>query len=77
MGDTFCAFDREEHSDVFHGLLNKLHPMLKFTCEKENSAVWLILNDIRSNLVFLSSVYSKPTFTGLYTCDCFLLNNKT
>ena len=49
--------------------LNRQHPNIKFTIEKEknNQLPFLdILNDSSSNK-FVTSVYRKPTYTGLLT----------
>ena len=48
---------------------NSLHQSLKFTIEKEenNSLPFLDVSAEKTEPGFLTSVYSKPTFSGLYT----------
>lgn len=50
--------------------LNNMHPALNFTQEKEvdSSLSFLDILANRSLSGFVSFVYRKPTFTGLYTC---------
>ena len=55
--------------DQYFAVLNSLHPSLRFTVEKEKDGV-LPLLDVKiekSSNEFLTSVYRKPAFTGLYT----------
>ena len=69
VGDIFCLFKCETDADRFLTFLNRQHPNIKFTIEKEknNQILFLdILNDSSSNK-FVSSVYRKPTYTGLLT----------
>lgn len=59
MDDIFCVFDVEEQCAVFHGLLNELYSVLKFTCGKKNNMVLTFL-DVplhRSGSFFLTFVY--------------------
>ena len=53
---------------VFFDTLNQLHFSLSFTIEEENNGQLLFLDVLveRSDSSFLTSVYRKPTFTGLY-----------
>ena len=46
-----------------------MHPSLRFTVEKEKDGVlpFLDVKVEKSSNEFLTSVYRKPTFTGLYT----------
>ena len=69
VGDIFCLFKCETDADRFLTFLNRQHPNIKFTIEKEknNQLPFLhILNDSSSNK-FVTSVYRKPTYTGLLT----------
>ena len=68
VDDTFVGFSsRSEALNFFHKL-NDLYPSLSFTMEEENSNKFAFLDVFveRSELVFLISIYWKPTFTGLY-----------
>ena len=59
----------ETDSERFLTFLNRQHPNTKFTIEKEknNQLPFLdILNDSSSNRL-VTSVYRKPTYTGLLT----------
>ena len=46
--------------------LNKLHPSLRFTLEKESNSTLPFLDVLvyKEDYCFLSSVYRKSTFTG-------------
>lgn len=54
---------------MLYRLLNELHPALRFTREKENNMALAFLRVLIHSLDihFSTSVYSKPTFMGLYT----------
>ena len=49
--------------------LNSKHPNIKFTyeIEKDHCLPFLDVNIMFSNGIFSTSVYRKPTFTGLFT----------
>ena len=68
MDDTFAIFGSELDCDHFKGKLNLLHPVLKFTVEKEqnNSLSFLDVLVEKDGTGFLTRVYRKPTFTGQY-----------
>ena len=72
MDDIFCLFKDENEAIQFLNYLNNLHPNIKFTVEKENLGklpfldVLVDKNDANKEK-FLTSVYRKPTFTGLLT----------
>ena len=73
VDDTF-ALEDGENDDEFLQELNNLHPALQFTREKEQESK-LPFMDVHvhkkalpdSTIQFETSVYRKPTFTGLYT----------
>ena len=68
VDDTFAIFKQENDVDDFLVTLNRLHPALKFTFEKEHDGK-LPFPDIlveRTELDFETSVYRKPTFSGQY-----------
>ena len=68
VDDTFAIFDLEAEADKFLTKLNCLHPFLKFTFEKEKDECLPFLDVYveRTDIGFETSVYRKPTFTGLY-----------
>ena len=69
VDDIFCLFKRETDAERFLTFLNGQHSNIKFTIEKEknNQLPFLdILNDSSSNKL-VTSVYRKPTYTGLLT----------
>ena len=69
VDDIFCLFKCETDAERFLTFLNRQHPNIKFTIEKEknNQLPFLdILNDSSSNKL-VTSVYRKPTYTGLLT----------
>ena len=53
----------------FKKYMNTCHPKMKFTFEKEQNKCFKFLDFkvIRENNVFTTSVYRKPTFSGVYT----------
>ena len=55
--------------NLFKDYLNACHANIKFTTEeeKDNSMPFLDFLFVRENGKFTSSVYRKPTFTGVYT----------
>ena len=69
VDDIFCLFKCETDAERFLNFLNWQHPNIKFTIEKEKNKQLPfldILNDSSSNKL-VTSVYRKPTYTGLLT----------
>ena len=66
---TFLLFRSKEHIEKFCLYLNCQHPNIKFTSEIEenNSISFLDIKINRDNIRFLTSVYRKPTFSGVFT----------
>ena len=54
----------------FLNSLNSLHPSLRFTFKKESNLALPFLDVLveKSPSKFITSIYRKPTFTGLYLC---------
>jgi len=52
---------------LFKSKLNALHPALRFTCEPESDGKLSFLDVCieRESGVFVTSIYRKPTFTGM------------
>ena len=71
VDDTFVSFKSRSDALVFFHTLNQLHFSLSFTIEEENNGHLLFLDVLveRCDSSFLTFVYRKPTFTGLYL-DC-------
>ena len=53
---------------LFFPCFNDLHPSLSFAMEEEKDNKLLFLNVLveRFSTAFLTCIYRKPTFTGLY-----------
>ena len=68
VDDCFSYCRDLEESDRFLTTLNNLHPALKFTRELENNGVlpFLDVKAKRDEDKFVTTIYRKPTFTGLY-----------
>ena len=67
LDDTFAIFSSEHEANQFFNFINSAHPNIKFTMEKEhnNSLPFLdLLTQYRDSKLH-SSIYRKPTFTGL------------
>ena len=69
VDDCFLLFRSPSHIPLFLDFLNHQHPNIKFTSEIEsnNTLPFLDVKITRSNQSFSTSVYHKPTFTGLFT----------
>ena len=69
VDDCFLLFRSPNPIPLFLDFLDHQHPNIKFTSEIEsnNTLPFLDVKIIRSNWSFSTSVYHKPTFTGLFT----------
>ncbi len=69
VDDYFLLFRSLDHVPLFLKYLNHQHPNISFTSELEKDGKLSFLDDdiTRSNGNFSTSVYCKPTFTGLFT----------
>jgi len=67
MDDTFILFREQAHAPLFLNYLNKQHQNINFTmeCENNNSLPFLDVLITRVDNKFCTSVYRKPTFSGL------------
>ena len=75
VDDIFVLFNSAEHLKRFHSYLNSPHFNIYFSIEneKDNGMSFLEVNIIREKDKFTTSVYRKPTFSGIYThFDSFL-----
>ena len=76
VDDTFVLFQTKVAAEQFLDFANDLHPNINFTIEYENHDCLPFLDILikRSNLHFSTSVYRKPTDTGLgsnFYSSCF------
>ena len=69
VDDTFLIFKCRSHIPLFLDYLNSKHPNIEFTSEteEENKLAFLDILIKYDNGSFSTSVYRKPTFTGLTT----------
>ena len=67
MDDTFVLFCEKSHAPLFLNYLNRQHSSINFTMETEEDCCLSFLDvDIKRNKnKFSTSVYRKPTFSGL------------
>ena len=66
--DTFCVFGSEIEAGEFFPHLNSIDPALRFILEKKNNSTLPFLNVwvCKETSEFLTTVYHKFTFTGLF-----------
>ena len=69
VDDTFLLFQNINQIEKFKYYLNLQHANIKFTSEIEmnNSLSFLDIKIARDNNKFTTSVYRKPTFSGVFT----------
>ena len=69
VDDIFCLFKNSQHIQSFLVYLNSQHPNINFTFETEadDALPFLEVNVFRSESGFITSIYRKPTFSGIYT----------
>ena len=67
--DIFVLFRKEEHLKLFLNYINSCHENIKFTSEKEtnNKLSFLDIEISRDKNQFITSVYCKPTFSGVFS----------
>ena len=67
VDDTFLLFKNLEQVQSFHTFMNSQHPNIKFTIELEcdGKLPFIGISVAHNNLSFSTSVYRKPTDTGL------------
>ena len=69
VDDTFLLLRSKDHAEKFRNYFNKQHKNIKFASEIEENGSLSVL-DIkisRENNKFVTSVYCKPTFSGVFT----------
>ena len=69
VDDIFLLFQNINQIEKFKYYLNLQHANIKFTSETEmnNSLSFLDIKIVRENNKFTTSVYRKPTFSGVFT----------
>ena len=69
VDDTFLLFRTKYHVKKFKNYLNKQHKNIKFTLEiEENGSLsFLDIPITRENNKLVTSVYRKPTVSGVFT----------
>ena len=69
VDDTFLFFRTKDHVEKFKNYLNKIHKNITFTSKIEGngSLSFLDITITCENNKFVTSVYRKPTFSGVFT----------
>ena len=69
VDNTFLLFSSELHVTKFFNYMNSKYRNIKFTVEREanNSLSFLDIKTFRDSRKFQTSVYGKPTFSGVLT----------
>ena len=69
VDDRFLLFRSSDHVPLFLSYLKRQHPNISFSSEleKDGKIPFLDVEITRSNCRFFTSVYRKPTFSGLFT----------
>ena len=77
VDDVFVLFKSKEHLKHFVNYMNSKHKSIKFTFETEdsNNFSFLDVKITRKNKRFVTSIFRKATFSGVYTnYDHFILD---
>ena len=68
VDDIFAVFENQTQASNFLVYLNSKHPNIKFTKEENQNGVLNFLDvKVNNRNKIITSVYHKPTFTGLLT----------
>ena len=69
VDDIFVLFTSPKHLEAFPNFLNGRYANMSFTIEREkqNRMSFLDIAIICEDKTFTTSVYRKPTFSGVYT----------
>ena len=69
VNDIFVLFNKPEHAQLFFESMNKKHKNMKFSIETEINGLrsFLHVKIFRENDKFVTSVFRKETFSGVYT----------
>ena len=68
VDDIFATFANKEDAEKVLEFINKQHPNIKFTVEHEKDQQLAFLDVMvkRNSHEYYTSLYRKPTFTGVY-----------
>ena len=67
VDDIFCLFENKSQVNKFHKYIGSRHPNIGFTVETEvDSGLNFLDIKITRGDYFVTSVYRKPTFSGIY-----------
>ena len=69
VDDIFVLFSSPDHLARFQEYLNKKHGNINFTSEREenNTLPFLDVSVTRDSNKFVTNIYRKPTFSGVYS----------
>ena len=67
VNGIFILFKLNDHLKYFQGFLNSCHISFSMKTEKENKLSFLDVEIIREQGKFTTTVYQKPTFSGVYS----------
>ena len=68
VDDIFVMFKKKDHVKKFLRHINSRHRNIKFTCKEEKDKIsFLDIPISRNNNALETSIFRKPTFTGVYT----------
>ena len=69
IDDIFVFFESAEHLSKFHAYLNTYHPNMSFSFEQKVNGMlsFLDVEASRQQGKFVTTVYRKPAFNGVYT----------
>ena len=69
VNGIFILFKSNDHLKFFQGFLNSCHLNMSFSMEtqKENKLSFLDVEVIREQGKFTTTIYRKPTFSGVYS----------
>ena len=77
VDDIFVLFKSKEHLKLFVNYMNSKHRNIKFTFETEdsNNFSFLDVKITRQNKRFVTSIFRKATFSGVFTnYDSFIFD---
>ena len=68
VDDIFVLFDSAEHLSKFRDYFNTRHPNMSFSFEQEKNGKlsFLDVEISREKGKFVTTIYRKPTFSGVY-----------
>ena len=69
VDDIFVLFESAEHLQKFRNQFNTCHPNMSFSFEQEKNGKlsFLQIEVSREKGIFVTTVFRKPTFSGVYT----------